>query len=158
MLEGPRCLRSKICHLSESKWCWRAAPSMLTEKSWHFSERSNLGHPLNLGRSRLFKGGACDPWRGKERVRSHRLCCKLGPHARSLDFVFPVLPKAGSYQNFTKTTLLLDLILQTLELNPFIYSEFPSLWVTVFFVGDSAYDYGSDLAIWKKILTTNFYQ
>lgn len=48
--------------------------------------------------------------------------CKFGPHSRSLDVyssvffvVVVLLLKAESQQNFTKATLLLDLVLQILE-------------------------------------------
>lgn len=118
-------------------------PCRLKNHDFFFLRRSNLWCHLNLGRSLLPKGGwSCDPWRGKEIVRSHRICCKLGPPAWSLDFVLPVLPTAGSYLSFTKATFLLDLVLQTLEQPPYLF------WV-LFLLNHYVLHWWLSLWMWK---------
>ena len=158
---------------------------MPTEKLQCVCEEDQPGMLSQLAQVTLTeRQGRCDPQRGKEKVRSHRLCCKLGPRARSLGFVFPGLRKCVSsfsgiwlfcnpldcsppgssvhgilqarilewvaisfsvsyptqlsklalllcrqilaYKNFTKATLLWNLILQTLNSTPlFILSSLP---------------------------------
>lgn len=70
---------------------------MLTEKSHCVCEEDQPGMLSQLAQVTVTeRQGHCDPQSGREKVRSHRLCCKLGPCARSLGFVFPGPPKCVS--------------------------------------------------------------